>query len=138
MQYLTPENVLVIHAKLIDETGGLHGVRDLNLLISITERPKTSFGGQERYPTIFEKVATYLDGFVRYHVFIDGNKRTGIAASARFLFINGYEFSVSNEEMEKFVLEVAIKKLGIAEIVPWFEKHSSRKQKITNSRFPAS
>ena len=118
---------MVIHAKLIDETGGLHGVRDLNLLISITERPKTSFGGKEVYPTVFEKAAAYLEGFVRYHVFVDGNKRTGIAASARFLFMNEYEFSVSNEKMEEFVLKIAMEKLEIPEIARWLEKYSKKK-----------
>ena len=34
--YLTAEQILFIHARLVDETGGSHGVRDLGLLMSAT------------------------------------------------------------------------------------------------------
>lgn len=77
----------MIHAKIIDETGGAHGIREIGLLVSATERPKASFGGTELYPTLFPKAAAYLESLARYHVFVDGNKRTSIAASNRFLFI---------------------------------------------------
>ncbi len=117
---------MVIHAKIIDETGGSHGVRDLNLLISITERPKTSFGGREMYPTIFDKAAVCLEGFARFHVFVDGNKRTSIVASARLLATNGYDLIVSNKEMEDFVLKAAVEKLEISEIAVWLKKHSKK------------
>lgn len=129
MRYPTPEDILVIHAKIIDEIGGSHGIRDLNLLISVTNRPKTAFGGKEMYPTIFDKAATYLEGLVKYHVFVDGNKRTAIAASARFLSINGFELSASNKEVEEFVLKIATHKQEIAEIAAWFKKHSKKAEK---------
>ncbi len=32
MKYLTAEQVLFIHARVISETGGSHGIRDLGLL----------------------------------------------------------------------------------------------------------
>ncbi|TSC78517.1 MAG: hypothetical protein G01um101433_182 [Parcubacteria group bacterium Gr01-1014_33] len=46
MNYLSAEDVLVIHARIIGETGGAHGVRDTHLLGSIVERPKMQFGGK--------------------------------------------------------------------------------------------
>lgn len=129
MKYLTSEDILVIHAKLIDETGGSHGVRDVNLLISLAERPKTSFGGSEVYQTIFEKAAVYLESLVRYHVFVDGNKRTAFVSASRFLFLNGYEFRASNIEVEKFVLKVATEKLDIVTIATWLKKYSRELKK---------
>lgn len=127
MNYLTPEDILVIHARIIDETGGSHGVRDIGLLISLTDRPKSTFSGKELYKSIFEKSATYLESLARHHVFIDGNKRVSIVTAARFLFLNGYEFKASNKEVEKFVLKVVLKKLDIKTIARWLRSHSRRK-----------
>lgn len=129
MRYLTGEEVLVIHSEIIDETGGLHGVRDAGLLISIIERPKTAFSGKEMYKGIFEKASVYLESLARYHIFIDGNKRTAIAASARFLFLSGYELAARNKEIENFVLKVVSKKLSLKVIAKWLRAHSKKMRK---------
>ena len=126
MRYLSAQDILVMHAKLVDETGGAHGVRDLGLLASLTERPKTSFGGKEIYKTIFEKAATYLESLAKYHVFIDGNKRTAITSCARFLYINGYGFAAKDGEIEKFVLKIIEKDLHVEEITRWVKQHSKK------------
>lgn len=122
MRYLNAKELLVIHSEIIDQTGGMHGVRDIGLLQSIVEKPKASFSGKELYVGVFFKAATYLQAFVQYHVFIDGNKRTGIGATARFLFLNGYELNVSSKEIEKFVLRVAIQKLELSVIACWLSQ----------------
>lgn len=126
MKYLTPQDILVIHARIIEKTGGVDGVRDVGLLISLTERPKTKFGGKELYNNVFKKAATYLESLARYHVFVDGNKRIGITASARFLFLNKYKLTVSNKEMEKFVLSVAVGESDLEIITKWFKQHSKK------------
>lgn len=134
MKYLTAQDILIIHAKIIEETGGLHGVRDVGLLISLTERPKAGFGGKELYRGVFKKAAVYLESLAHYHVFIDGNKRTGITASARFLFLNDSELSASNKELEQFVLEVVVKKLDLETIANWLKKHSKKKEARQTTR----
>ena len=126
MEYLNGEDILVIHARIIDETGGLHGVRDINLLASLIERPKSKFGGKEQFPGVFKKAATYLGSLAQYHVFVDGNKRAAIASAARFLYLNGYNLSASNGGIEKFMLDVVVKKPDIADIANWLEKNSRK------------
>lgn len=126
MKYLTPQDILVIHARIIDETGGSHGIRDTGLLVSLVERPKAAFGGKEMYPGIFEKAAVYLESLVSYYVFVDGNKRAGIAAAARFLFLNGYTLQANNKQVETFVLKIAEEKLEIRAIAAWFKKHAKK------------
>lgn len=126
MKYLTAEEILVIHSEIIDQTGGAHGVREVGLLKSIIERPKSAFGGQEMYEGVFKKAAVYMEAIVQYHVFLDGNKRTSISSAARFLYINGYELEVSNEELEAFVMKVAVEKLDIESIALWFERSSKK------------
>jgi len=124
MNYLTEQEILVIHSEIIDITGGSHGVRDIGLLISITNKPKMKFGGKVLYKTIFDKAATYLESLINFHVFIDGNKRTAITATARFLHKNGYELKVKNKKMELFVLSIIKKKPELNEISKWIKKNS--------------
>lgn len=124
MKYLTPEQILFIHARLIDETGGSHGLRDLGLLESASARPQASFGGKDLYPDLFAKAAALLDSLIHNHPFVDGNKRTGITAAALFLAQNGYHLTATNAELEAFTLRVAHARLDIAEIVGWLRSHS--------------
>ncbi len=126
MKYLSAEEILAIHFEVIEATGGRHGLREIGLLKSIAEKPKTGSFGREFYADVFSKAAVFLEALVNYHVFIDGNKRTGVVATARFLFVNGYELVCSNEELEDFVLKIAVKKIKIKEIAIWLEKHSKK------------
>lgn len=127
--YVTSEEILVIHAKIIDETGGAHGVINLHLLASMAERAGTCFGGKDLCPTVFEKAAVYFESCARHHVFTDGNKRTAIAIAARFLFINGYNLRATNKDVEKFVIVAVVKKYDIKTIAFWFEKNSKKRQR---------
>ena len=124
----------MIHARIIEETGGAHGVRDVGLLQSAAVRPQTALGGQEMYKNLFEKAAALFEALARYHVFVDGNKRTAIGSAARFLFINGYQLTATNPELEKFVLHTVESRLEIPEIAAWLKKHSKRYN--TRSGFP--
>jgi death-on-curing protein len=47
---------------------------------------------------IFEMAATYLNSIAINHPFMDGNKRTALASSLTFLFMNGYEIEESYDE----------------------------------------
>lgn len=116
----------MLNARIVEATGGIKGVRDVHLLESLIERPKSIFGGREMFPTVFEKTAVYLESLAKYHVFIDGNKRTALAASARFLYVNGYRLSASNKAAEEFVLRVAAEKIDISEIAEWFKKNTKK------------
>ena len=82
MTYLTVEQVLFIHMRLIAETGGSPGLRDLGLLASAVARPQATFGGEDLYPDLLSKAAALMDSLVRNHPFVDGNKRVGITAAA--------------------------------------------------------
>lgn len=124
MRYITAEDMLVLHAMVVDETTGSHGVRDVHLLKSIVHKPQTQFGGTDLYPDMFTKAAVLLEAIANYHVFIDGNKRTSFVAAARFLHINGYAFEATNEDIESTVLGVAEKRIDIRYLAEWFEENS--------------
>ena len=85
MIYLTAEQVLFLHDRLIEETGGEHGIRDLAGLESALGRPQAGFGEAEFYPDLMMKAAVLMDGLVRNHPSIDGSKRTAVVTTALFL-----------------------------------------------------
>ncbi len=116
MIYLTPEQVLFLHARLIEETGGSHGVRDVGLLESAVARPQATFEGQDLYSNLYTKAAALMDSLIRNHPFVDGNKRTGIAAAALFLRQNGRRLTATNQELEAFTLHVAESRPELSEI----------------------
>lgn len=126
MTYLSVEQVLFLHDRLIEETGGQHGVRDLGGLESALARPQAAFGETEFYPGIFTKAAVLLDGLTRNHPFIDGNKRISISTAALFLQLNGYRLTATNADLEEFTLSVTTMKPSLDEIASWFKAKTVR------------
>lgn len=125
MNYLTSEQVLFIHSRLIDETGGMHGIRDLGLLESAVSRPQAVFGNEELYPTIFHKAAALAESLIKNHPFLDGNKRTAITSTAIFLQMNGQTLKASQRELVDFTIELATRKSYFDQAVTWLRKFSS-------------
>jgi death on curing protein len=124
-RYLTPEQVLFLHNRLIQETGGKHGVRDLSMLLSAMGRAQASFDGKDLYPDLFQKAAALLDSLIRDHPFLDGNERTAISSAGLFLRINGYRLIVENDEMVRFTLACAQSQILLQDITTWLRKYRS-------------
>lgn len=124
MNYLTAEQILFLHARLVAETGGSHGVRDTNMLLSALGRLQASFDDRDLYPDLYHKAAALMDSLIRNHPFVDGNKRTGIASTAFLLRINRYRLVASNAELEKFTIEVVRSQHTLDEIATWLEAHA--------------
>jgi death-on-curing protein len=124
--YLSVEQVLFLHDRLIEETGGQHGVRDLGGLQSALARPQAVFADTEFYPDVFSKAAVLLDGLTRNHPFLDGNKRISIATAALFLEMNGYRVTTTNADLEEFAMHVTMMKPGLDQITEWFRAKTVR------------
>lgn len=124
MKYLTSEQVLFIHARLIAETGGEHGVLDLGLLQSAVARPQATFDGQDLYTELFSKAAALLESLIGNHAFVDGNKRTAITAVGLFLRLNGYRLTAGNQELEEFTLQCAQGLIPLEQMATWLKSHS--------------
>lgn len=129
MKYLDGEELLVLHARVIESTRGTHGVRDVGLLGSILAGPRQKFGGQELYRGVWTKAAFYFERLSKFHVFVDGNKRSAIAASARFLWLNGHQLSASNAAVETFVLKVISERLDVDAIAKWLKQQAKKRRK---------
>ncbi len=127
MRYLSAEEILALHDLLIEQIGGSLGLREEGLLRSIAERPKTSFGGQAQFPTLFLKAAAYLEAIATYHVFVDGNKRTSAMVAEVFLRANGFDIPTFEiVDAEQLIIAVAQKQKSLTEIAAWLEKNSQK------------
>lgn len=108
---------LAFHDELLDQFGGLEGVRDEGLLESALNRPRHLFDYGS--PSMAEIAAAYAVGIVKNHPFVDGNKRTGFMAAALFLEINGHFFQASEVEVVERTLALAAGVIGEAEYAVW-------------------
>ena len=71
VEYPTTDEVLLIHRRVIEETGGSHGVRSMDLLESALNRPRAGFGDEEFYPDLFSKVAALFESIILNHIYVD-------------------------------------------------------------------
>jgi len=123
MRYLTLNEVLELHRRLIRQFGGSSGIRDLGALKLAIAQPRMTFGGEELYPTIIEKAVALGFSIVKNHPFVDGNKRAGHAAVELFLVLNGYEIDAVADEQEKVMLQVASGSMGREDYTEWLRLH---------------
>lgn len=100
-------DVLVIHQRQIERFGGLDGIRDEGLLDSALAQPQATFFGELLHPTIHQQAAAYLYHLAKNHPFLDGNKRTAFATTIAFLWMNGYELEMTEDEAYNMVIQVA-------------------------------
>jgi death-on-curing protein len=127
MRYLTINQVLEIYYRVMQQSGGLIGIRDLSALESAVAQPRATFGGEELYPTIVNKASALGFSLIQNHPFVDGNKRTGHAAMETFLVMNGYTIDAPVDEQVQVILQVASSDLRRDGFTDWLRKYMVEK-----------
>ena len=97
--FLTRDEVLEIHRRLIERFGGAAGVRDLGLLESALYRPQTGY-----YSDLIEMAAALFESLIMNHPFVDGNKRVAFFATDVFLRINGARIVVDAKKAHAHII----------------------------------
>lgn len=120
-------DILALHQKSIIDFGGSHGIRGIGLLESAIARPFQTFGGEDLYPTIFEKAAALAESLIINHPFVDGNKRTGMLAMSGFLIVNNFYFTADSPDFYNFVINISTGSLSFEEIVEWLKNNTKSK-----------
>lgn len=123
MKRLSERQVLRLHEQLLQETGGMPGVRDEGLLQSALEAPFQSFDGVELYPSVQQKAARLGYGLIKNHPFLDGNKRAGTHVMLVFLCLNGIELDYTQKELEDIILSVAASEADCNVLLRWLLDH---------------
>ena len=123
-EWITREECLAMHEKLLAWFGGLEGIRDDGLLDSALNKPRQqlTYGN----PTVFDLAAANAFGIVKNHPFLDGNKRAGFVAAALFLETNGFRFQAPEEEAVLETLALAAGESTESAYAAWLEKNSGR------------
>ena len=119
----TVENVLLLHQKLIDRSGGSAGVRDLGLIESALARAEAAFGGVEAHQGTIRKAAAVGCGLTQNHGFVDGNKRIGMYVMLTFLEVNGVHLNCTNEDVVYAGLSVADGSMKYEGLLDWVRTH---------------
>lgn len=122
MRYVTLGEVVELHWRLLQATGGAPGIRDFGALESAVAQPKATFGGSDLYPTSAAKAAALCLALVQSHPFVDGNKRVGHAAMETFLVLNGTEIDASIDAQEHLILDLAGGPLDPSELTDWLRR----------------
>jgi death-on-curing protein len=112
MRWLQLAEVLELHRRLIDQSGGMAGIRDLGFLEASLAQPRQTYGGIDLYPELIEKAAALGFSLIQNHPLVDGNKRIGHAAMEITLVLNGVELVGSVDSAEAVVLAVAMGELN--------------------------
>ena len=104
------DEILLIHGKVIEETGGNLGLRDAGALESAMKAAEN----RSYYETSDLAIlgATYAYHLTQAHAFVDGNKRIGAVVSELFLEMNGAKLTATNEEIIKLFLDIAASRLS--------------------------
>ncbi|MCD6508108.1 type II toxin-antitoxin system death-on-curing family toxin [Candidatus Poribacteria bacterium] len=118
MNWITLEELILIHERVIDETGGVHGITNPGELEMALSRPFITFGRKEMFPDLWSKVAALIHSIIAFHPFADGNKRTALVAADVCLRLNGHRLKPS-EEVEPFFRAIARGEKNIREITDW-------------------
>jgi death-on-curing protein len=125
MRFLTLIEVLELHRRVIEQSGGAFGIREVGLLESAIAQPRMTFGGEDLYPSLIEKAAALGFSIIMNHPFVDGNKRTGHAVTETFLVLNGMEISASIDEQECVILAIASGELERDTFVEWLKRNTT-------------
>ena len=126
MRYLSLPEVLEIHRRVLAQSGGAGGVRDLGAIESALTQPEMTFDGDDLYPTLAAKASAICFSLLMNHPFVDGNKRVGHAAMEIFLVLNGHELCAEVDNAESVILQLAAGRLTREDFVDWVTTHIQR------------
>ena len=115
--------IKAFHDRQINEHGGLPGLRDEGLLLSVLLRPENSYHYSDPKPDVAELAAAYGFWLAKNHSFNDANKRTALIAIRLFLKLNGYDLAASPEDKYRMIIRVAASDISEDELAQWIGKH---------------
>ena len=123
MIWITAEDVITLHGRVIQISGGMDGLRDRDGLEAAILAPMQTFNGQELYPSDIEKIARLGFGLASNHAFIDGNKRIGALTMQLLLKWNGYKLTICQGELADMFISIANGTAKEKDLLKWILNH---------------
>lgn len=123
MIWISAEDILLIHSRVIEGSGGLDGLRDRNGLEAAIAAPMQTFDGRELYPSDIEKIARLGFGLASNHAFVDGNKRISAMMTQLLLKWNGYDLTLRTGELADMFIAIADGTANGKDLLDWVYAH---------------
>jgi len=117
IHFLTLDEAVAMHSRLIEKFGGASGIRDLGLLESALYRPQTGY-----YDNLIHMSSALFESLLMNHPFIDGNKRAAFFMTDVFLRINGVKFEVETSVAHDFIInKLEQKQVSLDLLYQWIQ-----------------
>ena len=122
VKFLSLDEAIAIHERLIEKFGGTTGLRDKGLLESALFRPQTGY-----YEDLAQMAAALFESLINNHAFVDGNKRVAYFICDVFLRLNGWKLRMSSEAGYTFIVgSLENGHCDYDHILPWNQQHLER------------
>jgi len=119
VQFLSLDEAIAIHERLIDKFGGTPGLRDKGLLESALFRPQTGY-----YDDLAQMTAALFESLISNHAFVDGNKRVAFFCCDVFLRLNGWKLKVDSNSGYAFIVgSLENSHCDYEHLLPWIQQH---------------
>lgn len=122
VKFLSLDEVLALHERVIEKFGGASGTRDLGLLESALHRPQSGY-----YEGLDRMATALFESLLINHPFVDGNKRVTFFATDVFLRLNGWKLQVEAKTSYAFLMKLfKSNKCDFDNLLPWIQKSPVR------------
>ena len=122
IKFLSLDEAIAIHERLIEKFGGTPGLRDMGLLESSLFRPQTGY-----YTDLAHMSAALFESLIINHAFVDGNKRAAFFFCDIFLRINGWKLAVEADAAHTFIIDsLENASCDFDHLLPWIQQHAIR------------
>ena len=102
LEYLDIEDIVEMIRTL-----GVGPIRDLGLLDSAVNRPRSSAFGEDAYESLDLKAAALLHSMTKNHALVDGNKRLAWLSTVVFCDLNGFAPVLCDDDAFQLVWDIA-------------------------------
>ena len=116
MRYLTLDEALILHGDIMQEMQGLKGFNKAQ--IGLLDSALTQIQNDEFYPEFLDKITHLMFACIKFHPFLDGNKRSAIYLANAFVEFNCSELLPNDfyQKLENVVVDVASDKINKDEL----------------------
>lgn len=107
MKYLSIDEAIALHDDIMEEMGGLKGFDKSR--VSYLESALEHIQNDDFYPHFLDKLTHLIFCCVKFHPFLDGNKRSAIYLAKAFIKLNAPQNLPSDfyTKLENVVVDVA-------------------------------
>ena len=112
--FLSLQEILFLHERSIARYGGTLGIRDQSGLDAAANHPLNVWFYM--HGDVFDIAAAYMFHIAEAQAFLDGNKRTAVAAGLNFLAANNIELNFDAGLLYEAMIKIGTRRMSKAEL----------------------